>query len=386
MGMLNKLNKQKVILISAELFLASMLFVDSFLRDIVSKGFLTGIVGVLFAVLYVYMGMLPENKRYLSDAICTITIIGTLYYIVIYLLGLITGFYLNSNNLSFGSMFKNILGAALYIIALELFRYLVINNCKKDKAVMILLVIVLTLCDVSDNIYSSDFNNISSMINLIGFYVVPSAVKNVALTYVAIKISYKPAIFYRFIFELPVYFVPIIPNVGEYLQTIFNIVVPVVFFYYFYLSYRRSTVKFYNRKLKITLMIIRYIIVLFMVCFVALISGFFKYHLVVIGSGSMTPTIEKGDGIIVKKLSKEEAEKLQVGQILVFKNSGLILVHRITKLTENEKGELCFRTKGDFNDSEDLFITNVDDVVGITNFKIPKIGLPTIWLKEQANF
>lgn len=386
MGMLNKLNKQKVILISAELFLASMLFVDSFLRDVVSKGFLTGIVGVLFAVLYVYMGMLPENKRYLSDAICTITIIGTLYYIVIYLLGLITGFYLNSNNLSFGSMFKNILGAALYIIALELFRYLVINNCKKDKAVMILLVIVLTLCDVSDNIYSSDFNNISSMINLIGFYVVPSAVKNVALTYVAIKISYKPAIFYRFIFELPVYFVPIIPNVGEYLQTIFNIVVPVVFFYYFYLSYRRSTVKFYNRKLKITLMIIRYIIVLFMVCFVALISGFFKYHLVVIGSGSMTPTIEKGDGIIVKKLSKEEAEKLQVGQILVFKNSGLILVHRITKLTENEKGELCFRTKGDFNDSEDLFITNVDDVVGITNFKIPKIGLPTIWLKEQANF
>lgn len=386
MGMLNKLNKQKVILISAELFLASMLFVDSFLRDVVSKGFLTGIVGVLFAVLYVYMGMLPENKRYLSDAICTITIIGTLYYIVIYLLGLITGFYLNSNNLSLGSMFKNILGAALYIIALELFRYLVINNCKKDKAVMILLVIVLTLCDVSDNIYSSDFNNISSMINLIGFYVVPSAVKNVALTYVAVKISYKPAIFYRFIFELPVYFVPIIPNVGEYLQTIFNIVVPVVFFYYFYLSYRRSTVKFYNRKLKITLMIIRYIIVLFMVCFVALISGFFKYHLVVIGSGSMTPTIEKGDGIIVKKLSKEEAEKLQVGQILVFKNSGLILVHRITKLTENEKGELCFRTKGDFNDSEDLFITNVDDVVGITNFKIPKIGLPTIWLKEQANF
>lgn len=386
MGMLNKLNKQKVILISAELFLASMLFVDSFLRDVVSKGFLTGIVGVLFAVLYVYMGMLPENKRYLSDAICTITIIGTLYYIVIYLLGLITGFYLNSNNLSFGSMFKNILGAALYIIALELFRYLVINNCKKDKAVMILLIIVLTLCDVSDNIYSSDFNNISSMINLIGFYVVPSAVKNVALTYVAVKISYKPAIFYRFIFELPVYFVPIIPNVGEYLQTIFNIVVPVVFFYYFYLSYRRSTVKFYNRKLKITLMIIRYIIVLFMVCFVALISGFFKYHLVVIGSGSMTPTIEKGDGIIVKKLSKEEAEKLQVGQILVFKNSGLILVHRITKLTENEKGELCFRTKGDFNDSEDLFITNVDDVVGITNFKIPKIGLPTIWLKEQANF
>ena len=386
MGMLNKLNKQKVILISAELFLASMLFVDSFLRDIVSKGFLTGIVGVLFAVLYVYMGMLPENKRYLSDAICTITIIGTLYYIVTYLLGLLTGFYLNSNDLSFGGMFNNILGTALYIIALELFRYLVINNCKKDKAVMVLLIIVLTLCDVSDNIYSSDFNNISSMINLIGFYVVPSAVKNVALTYVAIKISYKPAIFYRFIFELPVYFVPIIPNVGEYLQTIFNIVVPVVFFYYFYLYYRRSTVKFYNRKLKITLMIIRYIIVLFMVCFVALISGFFKYHLVVIGSGSMTPTIEKGDGIIVKKLSKEEAEKLQVGQILVFKNSGLILVHRITKLTENEKGELCFRTKGDFNDSEDLFITNVDDVVGITNFKIPKIGLPTIWLKEQANF
>lgn len=245
----NKLNRHRVILISAELFLACMLFVDSFIRDIVSKSFLIGIVGVIFAVLYVYLGAVPENKRYLSDAIYTITIIGTLYYIVTYLLRLITGFYLNSNDLSFGGMFNNILGTALYIVVVELFRYLVVNNCKKDKAVMILLVVVLTLCDVSDNIYSSDFNNISSMINLIGFYVVPSAVKNVALTYVAVKVSYKPAIFYRFIFELPVYFVPIIPNVGEYLQTIFNIVVPVIFFYYFYLSYRHDTVKFNNRKL-----------------------------------------------------------------------------------------------------------------------------------------
>ena len=382
----NKLNRHRVILISAELFLACMLFVDSFIRDIVSKSFLIGIVGVIFAVLYVYLGAVPENKRYLSDAIYTITIIGTLYYIVTYLLGLITGFYLNSNDLSFGGMFNNILGTALYIIVVELFRYLVVNNCKKDKAVMILLVVVLTLCDVSDNIYSSDFNNISSMINLIGFYVVPSAVKNVALTYVAVKVSYKPAIFYRFIFELPVYFVPIIPNVGEYLQTIFNIVVPVIFFYYFYLSYRHDTVKLNNRKLKIALTVLKYIIALLMVCFVALISGFFKYHLVVVGSGSMTPTIEKGDGIIVKKLSKEEAEKLQVGQILVFKNSGLVLVHRITKLTENEKGKLSFRTKGDFNDSEDGFLTSVDDVVGVANFKIPKIGLPTIWLREQSNF
>lgn len=382
----NKLNRHRVILISAELFLACMLFVDSFIRDIVSKSFLTGIVGVIFAVLCVYLGAVPENKRYLSDAIYTITIIGTLYYIVTYLLGLITGFYLNSNDLSFGGMFNNILGTALYIVVVELFRYLVVNNCKKDKAVMILLVVVLTLCDVSDNIYSSDFNNISSMINLIGFYVVPSAVKNVALTYVAVKVSYKPAIFYRFIFELPVYFVPIIPNVGEYLQTIFNIVVPVIFFYYFYLSYRHDAVKFNNRKLKIALTVLKYIIALLMVCFVALISGFFKYHLVVVGSGSMTPTIEKGDGIIVKKLSKEEAEKLQVGQILVFKNSGLVLVHRITKLTENEKGKLSFRTKGDFNDSEDGFLTSVDDVVGVANFKIPKIGLPTIWLREQSNF
>ena len=382
----NKLNRHKFVLISAELFLACMLFVDSFVRDIVSKGFLTGIVGVIFAVLYVFVGMTPENKRYLNDAACTIVIIGTVYYIVVYLLGLLTGFYLNSNDLSFGGIFGNLLGNALYIIVVELFRYLIINNCKKDKIVMVLLIIVLTLCDVSDNIYRSDFNNISSMVNLIGFYVVPSIIKNVALTYVAVKVSYKPAILYRFIFELPVYFLPIIPNVGEYLQTIFNIVVPVVFFYYFYLSYRHDTVKFQNRKLKVALTILRYIIALFMVCFVALISGFFKYHLVVIGSGSMTPTIEKGDAIIVKKLSKDEIEKLHVGQILVFRNSNIILVHRITKLTENEKGELCFRTKGDFNDSEDLFLTSVNDVIGITDFKIPKIGLPTIWVKEQANF
>lgn len=76
-------------------------------------------------------GPCPRTKGGLSDAIYTITIIGTLYYIVTYLLGLITGFYLNSNDLSFGGMFNNILGTALYIVVVELFRYLVVNNCKR---------------------------------------------------------------------------------------------------------------------------------------------------------------------------------------------------------------------------------------------------------------
>ena len=99
----------------------------------------------------------------------------------------------------------------------------------------------------------------------------------------------------------------------------------------------------------------------------------------------MTPTICKGDAIIVKKLDEEEIKELNVGDVLVFKNSGKTIVHRIVKVLQI-KGKYCFKTKGDYNVAEDANITNQDDVVGTTYLKIPWIGIPTVWLNEQVNF
>jgi len=303
----------------------------------------------------------------------------------LYLLGLVTGFYLNSNRLDFFSIINNLFWPICFILAVEMFRYLVVSKGKDSKLVLTLLVIVLSLCDVSDRIRECNFGDISDTVRLVGYYVLPSVIKNIALTYVALKVGYKPSIIYRFIFELPVFFLPIIPNVGEYLQTIFNIVVPCVLCAYFYFFNRKTRTRPSYTGRSIVMKTIQIAILVFMACFVAAISGFFKYYLVVVGSGSMTPTIEKGDAIMVKKLSKYETRQLKVGDTLVFRNSGIVVVHRITKVISSEN-KCSFRTKGDFNNAEDSFVTSEDDVVGTVIFKVPKVGLPTIWVKELANF
>ena len=69
----------------------------------------------------------------------------------------------------------------------------------------------------------------------------------------------------------------------------------------------------------------------------------------------------------------------------MFKNSGVVLVHRITKVIGSEN-KYSFRTKGDFNNAEDGFVTSEDDVIGTAVFRIPMIGLPTVWVRELANF
>lgn len=377
------MRREKVILIVTEMILAGMLVVDSFFRNIVSANFLTAAIGLLFLILLVYMRMEPENRRYLNDAIYTVVIIGAVYYMFLYLLGLVTGFYLNNNNLGF--IVGNLFWTGCFIVAVEMFRYLVVSKGKDSKLILTLLVIVLSLCDVSDRIYECNFGDISDTVRLVGYYIVPSVIKNIALTYVALKVGYKPSIIYRFIFELPIFFLPIVPDVGEYLQTIFNIIVPCVLCAYFY-SFNRKTktqpVNTGGTTIKKTFQIL---FIVFIACFVASISGFFKYHLVVIGSGSMTPTIEKGDGVMVKKLSEYEIRHLKVGDTLVFKHSGIVLVHRITKVISSDN-KYSFRTKGDFNNAEDSFVTSEKDVIGTVLFKVPKIGLPTVWVRELANF
>ena len=377
---------KKNILFIIETALISIVVVDSFLKDIISINILSLIIGLMVTTLIFLFKFESDDRRYLSDSISTIVIIGCVYYISIYLFGLITGFHNNSNNLSFFAVSQNILQAVVYIVLSELLRYLVVTHNPGSKLSLALLILGLTLCDTSDLIYRSDFKYISISINIIGYYIFPCLIKNMAMTYMVLKIrNYKPAILYRFMFELPQYFLPILPSTGEYVQTIINMVVPVVVFLYFYYQFSSKRVRFGGLRNKLLKRVIQCVLLVLILITIALVSGFFKYYLVVIGSESMTPSICKGDAIIVQKLEKREIQNLKVGEILVFKNSGIVLVHRITEMYQNDDG-LHFRTKGDANTAEDSFPTSEEDVIGKTNIKIPWIGIPTVKLKELANF
>lgn len=109
----------------------------------------------------------------------------------------------------------------------------------------------------------------------------------------------------------------------------------------------------------------------------ALIIGF---RPVIVVGGSMEPTLEIGDVVIIKKLPQEQ---IKVGDILTYKLSenGDYCTHRIIEIDENGN----FKTQGDANDSPDPAIVKYNNVIGITYYKFHYIPVFFEWLFVITN-
>lgn len=96
-------------------------------------------------------------------------------------------------------------------------------------------------------------------------------------------------------------------------------------------------------------------------------ANMFGYTFFEVATGSMSPTIEIGD-IVIVKLTKE----VNKNDIIVYKDGKDFITHRLINI---KKDELI--TKGDANNSEDKSIT-MEQVLGQVIYTIPKVG---IWRK-----
>lgn len=113
-------------------------------------------------------------------------------------------------------------------------------------------------------------------------------------------------------------------------------------------------------------------------------KGIFKHYAVSIGSNSMVPYINKGDVVIVEKLSEEEIDELKIDDVLIFKYNDKVLVHRIIRIIEADNTKY-FYTKGDNNDSEDGHPIKVSNIIGKELTHIPYLGYPAVELNEIVN-
>ena len=115
------------------------------------------------------------------------------------------------------------------------------------------------------------------------------------------------------------------------------------------------------------------------VIIVMLISCKFKYGVLVIGSGSMTGTINKGDIILYEKY--KNTDDIKVGNIIVFYEDDIKVIHRI--IDQKLMGEETrYYTKGDANQKQDEGYRETKDIIGQVKARIPYMGWFTLWIND----
>ena len=101
-------------------------------------------------------------------------------------------------------------------------------------------------------------------------------------------------------------------------------------------------------------------------------ANYFGFSFFQVATGSMSPTMEEKDIIIVHVLNEDEIKELQVDDIIIFKQEKAMVTHRIVKIEEEK-----ITTKGDANNAIDIPI-NRNEIIGKIVKIIPNIG---IWEK-----
>ena len=100
-------------------------------------------------------------------------------------------------------------------------------------------------------------------------------------------------------------------------------------------------------------------------------------------SGSMESKINVGDLVFVKEVNPS---KLQVGDIIAFRDSeNIVTTHRIVDI-ETKDNELCFVTKGDANNANDDGIVYSNMVEGKYQTKIAKLGNAILFIQQPVGF
>lgn len=368
-----------------EIILLIFLLFNSFVFKIANMYVISGIMLPFLILMIVLNGFEKDNYRYKKDVLLNIIIFLLMYYFITYFLGLFSGFVKSSYSLSFINIIKNTFPVIALILISELMRYVLFNKTKRNLPCLIIGCLLFVMVDVNTMVHIYDVKTALGITKMICLVVFPSITKNIFLTYLTMKVGYKNGIIYRLITEISTYLLPIFPDFGEYINVLLKTVLPIaimarlnnMFNYYSVRKIRDS--RYNSRKL-----ILYSVITFALLTIVLLTSGLFTYQALTIGSGSMSPAIEKGDVIILKGMKNEEARKIKNGDVLVYNHDNKIIVHRVIKKSNN--GEtISFKTKGDYNNAKDSWTVKQEDVIGIVKFRIRWVGMPTVALNELLN-
>lgn len=336
---------------------------------------------IIITLISLYLFGFYRDKSYLKGSVNRIVISSLLsFFLISYSLGLFVGYNRTPISLNISYLIENVLLLLGVTTCIELLRYIIIKKSKKSLKPMIFYAVIISILNIIIEINGYNFFDREIVFIFISTIVLPVISREFLCSYLTYKVGLIPSLIFKIVIVLYPYVFPIIPNLGDYIYSVMNIVLIYIIFYFSSKSilYAEKSNKYSKR---VSNRIVYLPILAMLIFLVILVSGIFKYKLIAIGSNSMSPVYVKGDAIIYRKI--EDINELKIGDIIAFKVGGIVVTHRIVSVKVSNG--TYFITKGDANKSIDSFDVSSSDVLGKVEYKIKYIGYPTIWINDFFN-
>jgi len=195
---------------------------------------------VSFISLKIISGFEKDKYIYKTDLLMEVFVFTFIYIILEYVLGLFLGFVMSPYSLKIITIIKNISPVLILIVLEELTRYIFITKGKNNIYIYILSCIIFIVFETFIVYGLYDANSRKGIFDIIVLGFLPSISKNILLTYLAIKGGYKPTILYRVILELFIYVVPLYADLGDYIDSIMKVVLPLIFLFRIAIAFNKQ--------------------------------------------------------------------------------------------------------------------------------------------------
>jgi signal peptidase len=340
---------------------------------------------LMWALLAVFVLVLPRYRpaaklREKSAIIQLAFIIGFIQVLVYVIGGLFSSFGKSPYSFTPTGILTNLFFAGSMLIGMELSRAWLVNRLGKKHTFLALAFVALlyTLLNIPLNQVTGIRPEVEA-VSFINSTLLPSLAENLLASFLVLLAGPLPAIAYRGMLQGFWWFCPILPDLPWAFKGLIGTAMPIIGLVVvnsLYSPHPRHKKARRAEKGSMAGWIVTTVIAVAIIWFAV---GLFPVQPALVGSGSMRPTMDVGDVVIIVKVP---ADVIKPGDIIQFRRPEKVTVmHRLVEIQETEGAKLLI-TKGDANDEPDTDPVIPENVVGKAVFNVPKIGWMAIVVKS----
>lgn len=342
----------------------------------------------ILTALLVYIKTERKSKKTAPNSLLTSIFCTILFFISILILIFIFGAASNVYTANLLVVLQNLWAIGLCVLLGDYIRFTLIKNSEKKERILIIYLITITL------VYSQMFNIHmllgNDLMNTFFGYIFMPLVIGFVTSYFAITGSLAAVMLFSFVFTMPPYMLPILPNMPVImLYVIISGLAYISFILYYIINDKPNRkekrklkrLQRYKRKSIFELIFFASIITLVASFF----SGFFVVYPLAIRTNSMAGTFERGSLVFVERVPRYRVfDMVGEGYIIHYRSSNnmnLTFTHRVIAFETDVYGGRIFITRGDAYEYSYSHVYE-EEVLGIVRAFIPHIGIGSILLEE----